>query len=401
MLPSNDGDVSLQIGATGAYNDYFKSLATQMVAAGQGSSTIRLGWENTWAVFKWNGVTDPTDYAAYWRQIVTTMRSVPGADFTFDFNTGSYDIDPTPLYPGDDYVDFIGTDIYDSSWAVSYPATDHEKVWQQKLYDKPYGINWVYNFAKAHNKRFSIPEWGLVYRCDDAYDGGDDPYFVQQMYNWIHTHDVAYEAYFNSRDSSCRYYEIQESGAFPQSAQVYLNLWGTSQPYTLVTTGGKALDGATVAANDPIYIPANPAIRYVLFSVDGTFVDDDWSGDFNLTVAGIAPGVHKVSAVVVGNDGSRTTITATYTQGYTLLTGGMPLSGQTLSSSDPVYIPSDPAIHYVLFSVDGTFIDDDWAGSGDFNLTTSKIGSGTHKVSAVVVGNDGSRTTVTGAYTIQ
>ena len=72
MLP-HTGGATLSEGATGAYNQYFVTLATALVAGGQGSSILRLGWD-----FDWTG--HPNAFDAYWQQVVTAMRSVPGRE---------------------------------------------------------------------------------------------------------------------------------------------------------------------------------------------------------------------------------------------------------------------------------------------------------------------------------
>src|SRR5919202_3395632 len=77
MIPDSGG--TNQEGATGAYNSHFVKLAQTLVAYGYGNATLRLGWEFNGDWFKWTAAGDPAAYAAYWRQIVTAMRSVPGA----------------------------------------------------------------------------------------------------------------------------------------------------------------------------------------------------------------------------------------------------------------------------------------------------------------------------------
>ena len=51
MLP--DSGASLAVGATGAYNPHFVTLARAMVAGGQGSSIIRFGWEFNGSWYPW------------------------------------------------------------------------------------------------------------------------------------------------------------------------------------------------------------------------------------------------------------------------------------------------------------------------------------------------------------
>jgi hypothetical protein len=220
MLPLGES-ASLSTEANGGYNDKFATVAKALIAGGDGSSTIRLGWEMTGDWYPWSGAKNPTAFVGAWRQIVNTMRAQSGAHFTFDFNIAMFNSDPSVLYPGDSYVDLIGADNYDDSFAWQYPATDHTQVWNY-IQTGPYGLNWLGNFAKSHGKRLSFPEWGVSQRCD-GHSGGDDPYFMQQFHNWMASHDVAYETYSEFAENSCRNFSLT-SGAFPNSAVLYQKL---------------------------------------------------------------------------------------------------------------------------------------------------------------------------------
>ena len=79
-----------------------------MVSAGQGSSIIRPGWEFNGGWFPWAANGQAAAFVAYWQQIVTTMRSVPGQNFTFEWNPTAGDQGVGNLanyYPGNAYVD--------------------------------------------------------------------------------------------------------------------------------------------------------------------------------------------------------------------------------------------------------------------------------------------------------
>jgi hypothetical protein len=227
MLPTHES-ASLQTEADGGYNDKFATVAKALIAGGDGSSTIRLGWEMTGDWYPWAGAKNPSAFIGAWRQIVDTMRAQPGANFTFDFNIAMFNSDPANLYPGDRYVDLVGADNYDDSFAWQYPASDHVQVWNY-IRTGPYGLDWLGNFAKSHGKRLSFPEWGVSKRCD-KYSGNDDPYFMQQFHNWIASHDVAYETYSEFAENSCRNF-VLTSGAFPQAAALYQKLSAAGPVY--------------------------------------------------------------------------------------------------------------------------------------------------------------------------
>ena len=112
--------------ARGADDGYYETLARNLVAAGFGSSYIRLGWEFNatwmgWSVCKQDGsgpASWASDFVPAFRNIVTSMRSVSGANFKFIWNplvgsNVSCFINLANFYPGNAYVDVVGFDVYD------------------------------------------------------------------------------------------------------------------------------------------------------------------------------------------------------------------------------------------------------------------------------------------------
>jgi hypothetical protein len=198
MLP-NIGNYSLAAGAGGAYDQYFVTLAQGLVSGGQGNSIIRMGWEFNEGWAPWAASGQATNFIAYWRQIVTSMRSVPGANFQFEWNPniGAQSAgNLAAFYPGNDYVNLIGLDVYDISWG-SYPGA--AKLFSTLL-TEPYGLNWLTSFAAQQGKPMTLPEWGLGWGASDngapvtdpgsETSGGDDSTFINDMAGWIATHHV-------------------------------------------------------------------------------------------------------------------------------------------------------------------------------------------------------------------
>ncbi|MFD0530298.1 glycosyl hydrolase [Kitasatospora arboriphila] len=122
MLVPNEGNLSdgqvaalLARGTKGEFDQHFLKLARKLVAFGGGDTVLTLGWEMNGTTYSSRCRPDPAAWKAYWRRIVTVMRSVPGQHFRFDFTpTRGLDAIPwTRCYPGDDVVDIIGMDAYD------------------------------------------------------------------------------------------------------------------------------------------------------------------------------------------------------------------------------------------------------------------------------------------------
>jgi Glycosyl hydrolase family 26 len=197
IIPSSGG--TLQEGASGAYNSHFQKLAQTLVAHGRGNAILRLGWEFNGSWYHWYAGNDPAAFAAYWRQIVTTMRAVaPGLRFDWCPTLGVNGMSKTGVeaaYPGDAYVDYVGTDVYDQAWGPNNTTVPDPAVRWDGYVTQQNGLNWVASFSSQHGKPITIPEWGLSIRSD-GHGGGDNAFFVQHMHDWITTNNVAYQMYF-------------------------------------------------------------------------------------------------------------------------------------------------------------------------------------------------------------
>ena len=260
VADKSGGAYGLEQGASGAYNSYFLKLAQEMVAGGQGSSIIRPGWEFNGNWFAWAAQGQAAAFVGYWQQIVQTMRSVPGQNFTFEWNPTAGDTGIGNLadyYPGNAYVDYIGLDLYDQSWAT-YAGISSE--WNTYL-TEPYGLDWLASFAAAQGKPITFPEWGLDPDSDPSASGGgvasaanhkvgggDDPTFIDDMAQWISQHDVFDASYWDYGSSRL------SPSSNPNSYAAFVNDFGagssfpgtppppttttTSAPTTTTTTGG-------------------------------------------------------------------------------------------------------------------------------------------------------------------
>lgn len=218
MLPNSN--FTLAAGAQGQYNSHWQKFGQSMVANGCHDIILRLGWEFNGKFYPWAAGGKEAAFVAYWRQIVDTLRKVPGQAFRFDWCplAGNGNANVEAAYPGDKYVDIIGLDAYDTS---TVSASNPAKRWNDQL-NRKYGLNWQANFARTHNKPMSFPEWGLTVRPNDNLGGGDNPYYITQTWNWINTHNFAYTSYFevDAKDASHRLMTSQ----FPKASAEYRRL---------------------------------------------------------------------------------------------------------------------------------------------------------------------------------
>jgi hypothetical protein len=224
--PTDDGSYA----SSGAYNAYWKDYAEKLVAAGAANAIIRLGWEfnltttptphRNWTINGTgaNSVDDAANFAQYFRNIVTAMRSAAGQDFLFDWCTvNGYNSakNPETAYPGDAYVDFITQDVYDRNFDTGF--ADPDVRWlnilgQRRKADgsagdgqgRRWGLEWCRAFARSRGKPFAIPEWGVWYEPASPQAGGDNPDFITKMYDWMSGNaigdgagELAFAIYFN------------------------------------------------------------------------------------------------------------------------------------------------------------------------------------------------------------
>jgi hypothetical protein len=218
--PNGTPDGTLAQGATGAYNSYFTTLAQTLVAGGEANAYLRLGWEFDGDWYLWGATTASAEasYAAYFQQIVTAMRSVPGEAFRFVWNPDSgafaqagYNVELA--WPGSSYVDVIGLDTYDQSWVTPLTPTN---VWAETT--SP-GLNAAAAFAAAQGKPLAVDEWG-VENGSDGHGLGDDPLFVNNFVAWMKSHNLAYESYFSNASGGGT--TAITSGAFPTSLFAFI-----------------------------------------------------------------------------------------------------------------------------------------------------------------------------------
>jgi hypothetical protein len=197
------------------------TLAQTLVAAGESNAYLRLGWEfdGSWTTWKATTPSAEAAYAAYFRQIVTAMRSVPGEKFRFVWNPDAsaftqrhYRV--TLAYPGNSYVSVIGLDVYDQSWSAPFTAAN---AWKKTTLP---ALTAAERFAAKRGKAISMDEWGTAIR-PDGHGLGDDPLYVRNMIGWMRkpANHVTFEAYFNFDGRGTN--SVITGGQFPKSLNAF------------------------------------------------------------------------------------------------------------------------------------------------------------------------------------
>lgn len=195
-------DSSVDAAARGDLDPMYRQIATELRDAGFSNSYVRLSWEmNIPSTYDSATVANQTQWVAAFRRAATQFKSV-SSDFRIVFNPnlgdGQTGIEAEDVWPGDDYVDVVGVDAYD--W---WPAYNSDANWQLHFAGS-HGLNFWMTYARAHGKKFALPEWAVV--DADPQAGGDDPRYVDYMYTYLRDNagEVAYESYYDEPASFCR-----------------------------------------------------------------------------------------------------------------------------------------------------------------------------------------------------
>ncbi len=195
----NDGS-TMAACAAGTYDSHWSAFGTSLVSNGRGDSIIRIAWEFNGDFMYWHATNDAAQFIQCWNHVAAAIKGAdPRALLDWTINskytpTDSCMGDATNCYPGDQYVDYIGIDNYDE-WPPS-TTTPFDTI-----ASAPGGLSWLYAFAQQHHKRFSVGEWGVVSSASAGSNGGgDNPAFVQNMWNWFQAHTTTglYESYFST-----------------------------------------------------------------------------------------------------------------------------------------------------------------------------------------------------------
>lgn len=229
MLPTDDDGDFTSI-ARGDHDWVYRKVAQDLVAYGRGRSIVRIGWEANGDWFPWNAKAGQgAQYVAAFRHIVAVLRAeAPELVIDFDVACGTKlrggrdRLDTLNLlYPGDDVVDVVGCDTYD--WYHT-SAKDTNSWNESKKPEDAVGIQDIADFARAHGKGLTVPEWGLASRQEGG--EGDNPYYITKMRSFFEANaDVlVLDSYFNEPMTSIAN-SIWDPVQAPEASAVYQRLW--------------------------------------------------------------------------------------------------------------------------------------------------------------------------------
>ena len=164
----------------------FQQLAQNLVNGGQSYAILRVGWEWSTTYFSWgvqnttpgpvrDGLRRHRDHHAQRRRAALPLRLVRGRRRDADQRLVRGVVPRRPVRRLHRHGPV--RQLHASSWADTLDTVG--------------GLSYTVDFAKAHGKFVSVPEWGL--------NGVDDPAFINVMYGFIvnPNNDVGYSSYFS------------------------------------------------------------------------------------------------------------------------------------------------------------------------------------------------------------
>lgn len=243
----------------GDYDNIYKKLCSDLKDLGCTNPIFRLGHEATNSGWPWSlnldmntANNDDTDnfknWRAAWRHVSDVLHTaLPNCllDFCcFDEckitnpATGvQFYKHPDLWYPGDDYVDIISNDcycpaaFYTGAGNTQINSATATKAQVKAFFDQgqhgpndsyPRGPNTWYNYARSHNKRVSVPEWGVR-------NGKDCQWWIYWVW-WYMLNDWAphftYNYYFNEGDAELVSNAGVESANYPKTIAMYKATFG-------------------------------------------------------------------------------------------------------------------------------------------------------------------------------
>lgn len=256
-VPLWQADGDLTTAATGGYNAQWEQLGKTIHDRYPGSA-VRIGWE--FNLEGWDHHATPEN-VEQWKQAfrhasMALKHGGPSLLVTWNPNKGKGDSlpDAGAAYPGDDVVDLVGLDAYD--W---WPAYD-ESTWPEHRDSDQGWQHWV-DFARAHGKKFTVPEWGVAPGNDHG--GGDNPYYIKAVMDFLATNrDIVHsQIYFDETEPYIA--NSIAAGQVPQAADAMKNAMtklasSTPQEPSPSPTGQSSIGTAAPPAAPSSPTPSEP-----------------------------------------------------------------------------------------------------------------------------------------------
>lgn len=190
--------------ASGGFNEVYRNLGQTLVSLGMADTIVRPSAEFNldWGRYP----NDPVNYAEGFANLVREMQSVEGANFTFLYSPGGrrigYADECWPVqydfWPEGEEPPIVGPSFYDVSpiyQNVEQPGPEEwERAWNEE--HLPRLQMWL-DFAQERNAEFCAPEWGVGTLDKEHASGGDNPYYIRKVFEFLKENDAVFQTYWN------------------------------------------------------------------------------------------------------------------------------------------------------------------------------------------------------------
>jgi hypothetical protein len=196
--------------ADGSLDGAYREFARQLVSLGLGDAYVCPSPEFNlpWGRYP----NDPGNYAAGYARCVREMQSIGGADFTFVYAPGGNRLgvtdDAWPAaaseWPDGEALPVVAPSFYDTS--STYPdvindllqserEAEQRQAWADNHVEK---LDMWRAFADSVGADMGLREWGCATDSYRIVSGGDDPYFIRKLFEYMETHDFRFQGYWNA-----------------------------------------------------------------------------------------------------------------------------------------------------------------------------------------------------------
>jgi hypothetical protein len=201
-LPQAQWNTLLDEGASGTQDATYTAMGGKLAQYGPKTVYARLWWEMN----QFSANVDSTKFITCWNHAVPLIRAGfaaaarPGQTLNIVYCYLASVAQKMTYYPGDATVDIVGADIYDQAYQTTTP-TVAQSLANAKALLQELAVN-----GALHGKPVALGEWGCwVLRGNqgtaDTQGRGDNPAYMDLVFDWIEQNNVAYAAYFDITQS--------------------------------------------------------------------------------------------------------------------------------------------------------------------------------------------------------
>lgn len=206
---NESGDYSAA--ANGGLDSNYRNFATQLVSLDMddtiivGSHEFNLGWSDRYP-------NDPSNYASGFARMVREMMSVDGANFDFVYAPGGNRLGVTeeawpgdaPEWESDLPTPIVAPTLYDTSPEYPDDIQNLAQGEQEQLWETVWNgwhldmLGMWKSFADSVGADIGFREWGVATPDFRHSSGGDNPYFIRQMFDYMSTQGFLFQTYWNA-----------------------------------------------------------------------------------------------------------------------------------------------------------------------------------------------------------